>query len=336
MAAVAFGRTGPHVLARAVSIMQLPVICLAGPTASGKSAASLALAERWPLEIIVMDSATIYRGMDIGTAKPSPEEQARVPHHLLDIRDPAESYSAAEFRSDALALISEIQGRGNMPLLCGGTMMYYKVLREGISELPKADAAIRSAIDEEAQQRGWPALHAELAVYDPITAARLAPNDSQRLQRAIEIYRSSGVPMSAWIARSEPADATLHPYVTISLEPSDRLALHARIAQRYQAMLETGLLEEVAGLYERGDLHAGLPSVRCVGYRQLWEHLDGKISLETAVEHAIAATRQLAKRQLTWLRSDPARHVVDCLAHDAAAQVTELAHAAWNDRIRPK
>src|SRR5690606_13563027 len=306
-----------------------PVLCLAGATASGKSAASLALAARWPIEIIVMDSATIYRGMDIGTAKPSAAEQQIAPHHLLDIRDPAESYSAAEFRSDALALIEQIRARGRMPLICGGTMMYYKVLREGISDLPEADPAIRAQIDEEARQRGWPALHAELAGYDPVTANRLAPNDSQRLQRAIEIYRVSGVPMSSWLARARPDTTSAYQYVTISLEPSDRLALHARIARRYEAMLAMGLLEEVARLHGRGDLHVGLPSVRCVGYRQLWDHLEGKVGLSTAVEQAIAATRQLAKRQLTWLRSQPERYIVDCLADDASAQVVDLAAAAW-------
>lgn len=311
-----------------------PVICLAGPTASGKSAASLALAERWPVEIIVMDSATIYRGMDIGTAKPTLEEQARAPHHLLDIRDPAETYSAAEFRSDALALIGEIRARGRLPVICGGTMMYYKVLREGISRLPEANVALREQIENEARQRGWPALHAELATYDPATAARLAPNDSQRLQRAIEIFRSSGVPMSAWLAREKPDDGSMYRYVTLSLEPSDRAALHARIAQRYRKMLEMGLLEEVARLHERGDLHIGLPSIRCVGYRQLWDHLEGKTSLELAVEQAIAATRQLAKRQLTWLRSDPERSVVDCLAPDAVSRVIDRAHEAWSHEAK--
>lgn len=306
---------------------QFPVVCLVGPTASGKSAASLALAARWPIEIIVMDSATIYRGMDIGTAKPDARERAVAPHHLLDIRDPAERYSAAEFRHDARALIAEIIARDRLPVICGGTMMYYKVLREGISNLPTADAELRAQIDAEAQQKGWPALHAELATYDPISAARLAPNDSQRLQRAIEIYRASGVPMSDWLARDKPS-APEHEYLTLSLEPSDRLALHARIAQRYHAMLAEGLLEEVAQLRARGDLHTGLPSIRCVGYRQLWEHLEGNISLETAVEQAIAATRQLAKRQLTWLRSDPSRHIVDCLAPDATEQIVSLAASA--------
>ena len=305
-----------------------PIICLAGPTASGKSAASLALAARWPVEIIVMDSATIYRGMDIGTAKPTAEEQARAPHHLLDIRDPSESYSAADFRNEALALIGEIHARGRLPVICGGTMMYYKVLREGISTLPEADAALRAQIDAEAQLRGWPALHAELATYDPDTARRLSPNDSQRLQRAIEVYRSSGTPMSAWLARRAPAGPQYR-YLTLSLEPSDRSVLHDRIAQRYRTMLDMGLLEETARLHARGDLHAGLPSVRCVGYRQLWDYLEGKVSLDAATEQAIAATRQLAKRQLTWLRSDPQRQIVDCLAPDAAARIVDLARAIF-------
>lgn len=303
----------------------VPVLCLAGPTASGKSAASLALAERWPVEIIVMDSATIYRSMDIGTAKPSREEQARVPHHLIDIRDPAETYSAADFRNDALNLIGQIRARGNIPLICGGTMMYYKILRDGISALPPADPALRARIDEEAKARGWPALHAELARYDPATAARLAPNDSQRLQRAIEIYRSSGIPMSEWLARQRRDASPAYRYVTVSLEPGDRSALHARIARRYHDMISAGLLDETKRLYRRGDLHTGMPSVRCVGYRQLWDHLEGRVDLTTAVEQAIAATRQLAKRQLTWLRSDAERHVVDCLATDALARVVDIA-----------
>lgn len=314
---------------------KLPVLCLAGPTASGKSAASMALAERWPIEIIVMDSATIYRGMDIGTAKPSTEEQARVPHHLLDICDPSQSYSAAEFRQDARALIERIFSRGRLPLVCGGTMMYYKVLREGINELPEADPHMRARIDAEAALKGWPALHAELAIYDPATASRLAPNDSQRLQRAIEIYRSSGVPMSEWLARGKPNESDDFEYVTVSLEPSDRLALHARIAQRYQAMLDQGLMDEVRRLYARGDLHTGLPSVRCVGYRQLWDHIEGRCTFDEAIERAIAATRQLAKRQLTWLRSDPARHQVDCLSPHAVGQVIDLAAATWNQDIKP-
>jgi len=270
--------------------------------------------------------------MDIGTAKPSREEQARVPQHLLDIRDPAESYSAAEFERDASGLIREIEARGRIPLLCGGTMLYYKALREGLNALPEADAAIRAAIDREAADIGWPGLHRELAAYDPETAARLSPNDSQRLQRAIEIYRISGKPMSAWLREARPAASAGTPprsYITLSLEPSDRLALHARIAQRYRKMVGDGLVDEVAALHARPDLHTGLPSVRCVGYRQIWDYLDGKTSLEEAVERAIAATRQLAKRQLTWLRSQPERIVVDCLAPDVADQVVGHAAMYW-------
>jgi tRNA dimethylallyltransferase len=270
--------------------------------------------------------------MDIGTAKPSREERARVPQHLLDIRDPAESYSAAEFEHDAGRLIEEIEARGRIPLLCGGTMLYYKALREGLNALPQADAAIRAAIDREAAETGWPALHRELSGYDPETAARLSPNDSQRLQRAIEIYRISGRPMSAWLREARPAASAgvqRRSYVTLSLEPSDRHALHARIDQRYRKMINDGLIDEVAALHARPDLHTGLPSVRCVGYRQIWDYLEGQASLEEAVERAIAATRQLAKRQLTWLRSQPERMVIDCLAPDVADQVVKHAAMYW-------
>ncbi|RTZ44709.1 tRNA (adenosine(37)-N6)-dimethylallyltransferase MiaA [Candidimonas sp. SYP-B2681] len=309
--------------------MKKNIICLAGPTAAGKSAATLALAQRWPIEIIIVDSATIYRGMDIGTAKPSRAEQAFVPHHLLDIRDPAQSYSAAEFQQDATALIRDITVRGKIPLLCGGTMLYYKALREGLNDLPAADAAVRMQIDLEAQISGWPELHRQLADYDPITAARLAPNDSQRLQRAIEIYRISGRPMSAWLADARPQQDSELEFITVSLEPSDRLALHARIAGRYQTMINDGLLREVQALHQRSELHTGLPSVRCVGYRQLWDYLDGKIDLSAAVEQAIAATRQLAKRQLTWLRSEPQRHIIDCLSPDAAMRAVDTIAPFW-------
>ena len=298
------------------------LICLAGPTASGKSAASMALARRWPIEIIVMDSATVYRGMAIGTAKPTAEEQARVPHHLLDIRDPAQAYSAAEFARDAAALARDIRARGRIPLLCGGTMLYYKALREGLNDLPEADPEIRRHLDAQALERGWPALHAELARVDPVTAARLAPHDSQRLQRALEIWHSSGRPMSDWLAQPPVPVLPGWRFETISLEPSDRAVLHARIARRYQAMIAAGLLDEVRSLHARADLHPGLPSIRCVGYRQLWDHLDGRISLDQAIEQAIAATRQLAKRQITWLRSLPQRIHVDCLSDRAAAEIT--------------
>ncbi len=308
------------------------VICLAGPTAAGKSASTLALAERWPLEIINVDSATIYRGMDIGTAKPSPAEQAQVPQHLLDIRDPAQSYSAAEFRADALRLIDEIRARGRIPLLAGGTMMYYKALRDGLDDLPQADPALRAELEARAARDGWPALHAELARLDPVTAARLAPNDSQRIQRALEICQLSGQPMSALLGRQRAAAGDDdNRYLTISLEPSARAALHARIEQRFDAMLANGLLEEVRGLHARADLHPGLPSVRCVGYRQMWAHLDGEISLEEAREQGIAATRQLAKRQITWLRAQPERVIVDCLAADAVAQTIDAVAAALAD-----
>ncbi|MCV6902289.1 MAG: tRNA (adenosine(37)-N6)-dimethylallyltransferase MiaA, partial [Achromobacter xylosoxidans] len=274
----------------------------------------------------------IYRGMDIGTAKPSPAEQALVPQHLLDILDPAQSYSAAEFRADALRLIDEITARGRIPLLAGGTMMYYKALRDGLDDLPQADPALRAELEARAARDGWPALHAELARLDPVTAARLAPNDSQRIQRALEICHLSGQPMSALLGRSRAtADEADKRYLTISLEPSERAALHARIEQRFDAMLANGLLDEVRGLHARADLHPGLPSVRCVGYRQMWAHLDGEISLEEAREQGLAATRQLAKRQITWLRAQPGRVIVDCLAADAVAQTIDAVAAALAD-----
>jgi tRNA dimethylallyltransferase len=271
--------------------------------------------------------------MDIGTAKPSPEEQAQVPQHLLDILDPIQSYSAADFVADALRLIDEIRARGRIPLLAGGTMMYYKALRDGLDDLPQADPALRAELEARAAVQGWPALHAELAQLDPVTAARLAPNDSQRIQRALEICMLSGQPMSALLLRSQrPRDATGNQYLTISLEPSDRAALHARIEQRFDAMLDRGLLDEVRALRARGDLHTGLPSVRCVGYRQMWAHLDGEVDLATAREQGIAATRQLAKRQITWLRAQPERVIVDCLAADAVAQTIDAMAVALAGR----
>lgn len=309
--------------------MTLPIICLTGPTAAGKSAATLALATRWPIEVINVDSATIYRGMDIGTAKPSKAEQRRTPQHLIDILDPANRYSAAEFAQDSLGLIADVLQRGRLPLLCGGTMLYYKALREGLNDLPAADAQIRADIDRQARQSGWPELHRQLQVFDPITAQRLAPNDSQRLQRAIEIYRITGLPMSTLLnAGRAPQEASYH-YITVSLEPSERGALHTRIERRYRQMIEDGLIAEVQALHQRPDLHTGLPSMRCVGYRQLWDYLDGASSLDQATERAIAATRQLAKRQLTWLRAQPQRHIIDCLAHDAASLVVDQIARIW-------
>ncbi len=295
---------------------------LAGPTASGKTALALALARRWPVEIVSVDSALVYRGMDIGTAKPGAEERAAAPHHLLDIVDPAQSYSAAQFVADARRLVGEIRARGRWPLLVGGTMMYFKALVDGIDEMPAADPAIRTALDAEAATQGWPALHAQLARVDPLTAARLAPNDSQRIQRALEVFRASGTPLSALHRRSEreapPADGAL-----LSLEPASRAWLHARIAQRFDAMLQAGFLDEVRRLRADPELHLDLPSMRCVGYRQAWEALDAADPPDVAAlrERGIAATRQLAKRQITWLRGMSHRHVVEADAVDVEARL---------------
>jgi tRNA dimethylallyltransferase len=292
-------------------------VCLAGPTGCGKTAAALAIAEVLPVEIISVDSALVYRGMDIGTAKPSAAEQAAVPHHLIDILDPLDSYSAAEFVRDAKRLAAEISARGRLPLLVGGTMLYFKALFDGLSALPQADAELRAAIDAEAAQRGWPAMHAELASLDPATAARLAPNDSQRIQRALEVIRLTGQPLSALHAasRDEGVDWPL-----FSLEPSDRGWLHARLAQRFEQMLADGLVEEVKALRARGDLSLALPSMRCVGYRQTWEALDAN-HFQDLPERGIAATRQLAKRQVTWLRGMPQRRVIAC---DGPQPIPEL------------
>lgn len=309
----------------------LPVILLMGPTASGKSAAASALAARWPVEIINVDSATIYRGMDIGTAKPDAAERGRLRHHLLDIRDPAETYSAAEFRHDALGLIDAIHARRHLPVLAGGTMMYFHILQAGLAHLPQADPILRGQLEQRARHEGWPALHAWLAQLDPVTAQRLAPNDSQRIQRALEVCLRAGRPMSQLLAdhaaMPNPNPTTWQP-IAISLEPSDRLALHQRIEQRFDQMLDHGLVTEVAALAQRADLHPGLPSIRCVGYRQVWSHVQGETSLAMARDQAVAATRQLAKRQLTWLRSRSDRHTIDCLGHRPEAQVIDSIQAA--------
>lgn len=281
----------------------LPVILLMGPTASGKTGLALALSERMPVEIISVDSAQVYRGMDIGTAKPDWAMRARVPHHLIDLLDPAESYSAARFAKDALRLIGEIRARGRVPLLVGGTMLYYRALTQGFSALPPADAQLRTQLEAEAARAGWPALHARLAQLDPATGERLHPNDQQRIQRALEIHALTGLTPTEFYTR--PKSTGLEgPVIKLALNPPDRATLHGRIALRFRQMMREGFLDEVARLRERGDLHPNLPSVRSVGYRQLWEHLDGQDSLEEAVERGIAATRQLAKRQLTWLRSE--------------------------------
>jgi tRNA dimethylallyltransferase len=289
-----------------------PYICLAGPTASGKSAASLLIAQNIPVEIISVDSALVYTGMDIGTAKPILAEQAQVPHHLIDIIDPASSYSAAQFVADATRLIADIKARGKLPLLVGGTMLYFKALLGGLDDMPPANPTVRAQIDAQATALGWPAMHAKLAAVDAVTAARLSPNDSQRIQRALEVYISTGKTLAA---HHLPAQAAIKNVVTaplISLEPTDRAWLHQRIAQRFDVMLQAGLVDEVRALRTRGDLHLNLPSMRCVGYRQTWEMLDGVFAENELHDRCVAATRQLAKRQITWLRSMPQRHIVPC------------------------
>ncbi len=305
--------------------MSSAYLCLAGPTASGKTAAALALARALPIEIVSVDSALVYRGMDIGTAKPSAAERAAVPHHLIDLIDPTEAYSAAQFVTDATRLVGEIRARGRLPVLVGGTLLYFKALFDGLDTLPAANAAIRAQIDARAAELGWPALHAELAQIDPITAARLSPNDSQRLQRALEVWMLSGRPLSQWHtgASRAPQDRP----TLIALEPGDRTWLHDRIAERFEAMLAAGLVDEVRALRARGDLGLERPSMRCVGYRQVWEMLDGHHPPQTLAERGIAATRQLAKRQLTWLRSMPWRQRVACDQPDAVEQVVALAQA---------
>ena len=308
-------------------------LAIAGPTASGKTAAALAIAQRWPVEIISVDSALVYRGMDIGTAKPTRSELAVVPHHLINIRDPLQAYSAAEFVADATRLIVEIQARGRTPLLVGGTMLYFKALMQGLDDMPKANAEVRQAIEARAMAQGWPALHAELALIDPPTAARLFPNDSQRIQRALEVFEVSGRPISSFQTGGDSAHVNpIAPGALLALEPIDRAWLHGRIAQRFDTMLAADFLREVRGLRTRGDLHADLPSMRCVGYRQAWEAFDAnggaepnQAQLAELRDRGIFATRQLAKRQITWLRAMPERVAIPCDAPDALDQVLRWA-----------
>ncbi|ART48972.1 tRNA (adenosine(37)-N6)-dimethylallyltransferase MiaA [Acidovorax carolinensis] len=315
----------------------LPTIAIAGPTASGKTAGALALAAvlapRLPVEIISVDSALVYRGMDIGTAKPTRAELATVPHHLIDIRDPLQAYSAAEFVQDAGRLIGEIRARGALPLLVGGTMLYFKAFFDGIDDMPPADPAVRARLEAQAAEQGWPALHAELARVDPTTAARLAPADSQRIQRALEVWHVSGQPISHFHTTKKRATSAFPISATaiFSLEPDDRAWLHGRIALRFDAMLAQGFVEEVRQLRASGDLHPDLPSMRCVGYRQAWEALDAQaaagpgapLDLAGLRERGIAATRQLAKRQITWLRSMPDRQSIACDQPDATARLVQ-------------
>ena len=282
-----------------------PVLCLMGPTAAGKTALAIALAEAGLGEIISVDSGMVFRGMDIGTAKPDAAELARAPHRLIDIRDPAEAYSAADFRRDALAHMADISARGKVPLLVGGTMLYFKVLRDGLATMPDADPVIRARLEAEAAEQGWPALHARLVKVDPLSAARLAPNDAQRLQRALEVWELTGKPLSQWHAEQPPPEPLPYDLHWHAIAPPDRAVLHERIARRFDQMLAGGFLDEVRQLRARGDLHLGLPSMRAVGYRQAWEHLDGAYDRSELRLRGIYATRQLAKRQLTWLRSFP-------------------------------
>ncbi|MFM2449769.1 MAG: hypothetical protein RIS44_2219 [Pseudomonadota bacterium] len=311
--------------------MTLPCVCLAGTTASGKTACALAaveaLARIRPIEIISVDSALVYQGMDIGTAKPSRTELDLVPHHLIDIIDPSEAYSAARFVQDATRLVGEIRARGHWPLLVGGTMLYFKALFDGLDDMPAANPAVRAALADQLQAQGLPAMHQALQRIDPVTAQRLAPSDTQRILRALEVFQVSGQTLSSLQQRTKN---TAHP-VLVSLEPQDRVWLHQRIGQRFEHMLAAGFLDEVRRLRARGDLSPDLPSMRCVGYRQAWQALDSTNSLDmkALTEQGIAATRQLAKRQLTWLRSMPTRQVVACDSADVTAQTLALLKQAF-------
>jgi len=304
-----------------------PAILLMGPTASGKTAAVFELARRLPVEVISVDSAQVYRDMDIGTAKPTAVELASCPHHLIDVVSPEESYSAARFRADALRLMGEITARGRLPLLAGGTMLYFKALREGLSELPAADPILRLEIDRRAAEAGWPALHAQLAQLDPAAAARLQPTDAQRIQRALEIVSITGRPLAHAYAAKKDGTPPYH-LVGVGLMPSDRAELHQRIARRFDTMLENGLVNELAALRRRYVLNARLPSMRAVGYRQAWEYLDGRCDYAALRTKGIVATRQLAKRQMTWLRAMTGIELIDCLADDLAEQVAKAIDTA--------
>jgi len=294
-----------------------------GPTASGKTGVAVELSQHLPVEIISVDSALVYRDMDIGTAKPDAATLAAAPHHLIDLIDPTQSYSAAQFRTDALRLMEEITARGRVPLLVGGTMLYFKALLHGLNDLPKADPALRAELEQRAQLAGWPALHAELARLDPVTAARLQPADAQRIQRALEVCLLSGRPLSALLTEEK---AFVFPYypIQLALVPSDRAELHRRIAERFDAMLAQGFVEEVDALRRRYPLTPSLPAMRCVGYRQTWQYLDGEMNFATLRDKGVFATRQLAKRQLTWLRGMEGVTEFDCLRSDLPASV--LAH----------
>ncbi len=308
-----------------------PAIFLMGPTASGKTDLAVALHNCLPCDIISVDSALVFRDMDIGTAKPDAELLAQAPHRLIDIRDPAEAYSAAEFREDALREMHEIAARGRIPLLVGGTMLYYKALRDGLADLPAADEQIRQQILEMALRDGWPAVHARLQQVDPDSAARIHAGDPQRLQRALEIYLITGETMTELVARQQQSQLPFR-VLNLAVAPNERSVLHERIAQRFHAMLENGFIEEVEALHSRSDLHSGLPSIRCVGYRQAWSYLDGEISYDEMVMRGIIATRQLAKRQFTWLRSWEIQSWFDSLAEDRYV-CAEILVKNWLDTL---
>ncbi len=291
-----------------------------GPTASGKTGVALELARRFPVEIVSVDSALVYRDMNIGTAKPDPGTLRELPHHLIDLIDPTKSYSAARFCEDAVEIMRDIVARGRVPLLTGGTMLYFKALREGLSALPAADESTRRVLDAMAQDIGWPAMHRELERIDPVTARRLDPNDAQRIQRAMEIHYLSGRPMSELIASGKTVELPCR-LIPAAVVPGERSVLHERIAARFELMLELGLINEVRALRENYDLKPELPSMRCVGYRQTWQYLDGEFALAELREKAVAATRQLAKRQLTWLRATPDVKAFDCFAEDLQTQI---------------
>ena len=310
------------------------VLCLLGPTASGKSAAALELAECAPIEIITLDSAQVFCGMDIGTAKPTDAERAVCPHHLIDILSPVEAYSAARFLEDCQRLVVEIQRRGRIPVIVGGTMLYFKALREGLSPLPEANQGVREMLRTEAQSLGWPALHARLAALDPETAQRLHQTDSQRIERALEIVTLTGLPLRELHKQTAPPPP--FKLVPLALVPSDRSVLHARIEARFDVMLNAGLVDEMAQLCQQYPLHEALASVRCVGYRQVWEFLQGQARYAEMRARGVFATRQLAKRQLTWLRNTPGLRVVDCLSSDAKQQLVDLALRVIEGEMLPE
>ena len=302
----------------------MKALFLLGPTASGKTAVALALAERFPLEVVSVDSVQVYRGMDVGTAKPGRAERRRVPHHLIDILEPTEPYSAGRFRDDAQRLVREIAGRGHIPMFTGGTMLYFSALMRGLADLPPAQPAIRAEIEAQAAREGWPALHARLQAVDPQTAHRVKPTDAQRIQRALEVHRHTGRPLSSFYGEATAGSLPFEA-LRISLEPSERARLHERIAKRFRGMLDAGLVEELEGLRRRFPLEASMPSMRSVGYRQVWETLEGRAPAATLESRGIAATRQLAKRQLTWLRAMDGLERFDCLRPDLAQAVGKRA-----------